>query len=655
MKLTAKLTTLDEETRGLTVVERAKRFCDLAKQFEKVGEYEVAREALAEFWPRTDDTSPLKDLDEVTKAEILLRAGSLSGWLGSSDQSEGSQETAKNLITQSIDLFLHLRLYERVAEARGDLALCYWREGSYDEARVSLVEALDCLGQNDSDLRALLLIRAGIIEERTQQLHEAMRFYNEAAPLLDRSEDHALKGSYHIEYGSVFMQLAAPENREDYLDRALMEYTAASFHFELAGNTRFLARVENNLGYLFFTIGKYDEAHKHLDRARHLFFNQNDVGAVAQVDDTRARTLLAEGRVAEGERVARHAVRTLEKGDEQAVLAEALTTHGVAVARMGDHSSAKRLFQRAIEAAQTAGDLEGAGRAQLSIIEELSGQTPPPQLVSIYQSAVKLLQQSQDPSTSRRVIACGQNVIEVLGVAEIEEGELEGSDVKDLSWAAFRRKVKRAEKALIERALRQGQGSVTKAAHLLGFKHHQSLISIINIRHKDLLKTRSIVRKRRRHIFSQTKKGIRKPPKPTAVRRTGQTSILHIEDNTQIAKLVGELLIGENWRVDLCTDGDSALRKFTSDEHYDLLLIDNDLPGLNGLELVQRARNITQHRRTPIIMLSATDCEREAWRAGVNAFLKKPEQIAELTSTVARLLPHQPTLSGGPARAGEKQ
>src|SRR5256712_5486731 len=262
-----------------------------------------------------------------------------------------------------------------------------------------------------------------MVEVWAQQLHEAVRFYNEAAALLDRSEDHALKGAFHNGYGLVFSQLAVPENREDYLDRALMEYTAASFHFELAGNTRFLARVENNLGYLFFTLGKYDDAHNHLDRARHLFFAQNDVGAVAQVDDTRARTLLAEGHVAEAQRVARNAARTLEKGDEQAVLAEALTTHGIALARLGDYPKAKRELQRAIEVAETAGDPEGAGRAKLSIIEELSGQTPAPQLVSVYQSAAELLKQSQDPSTNKRLIACAQRVIEGLRTREFQGHE----------------------------------------------------------------------------------------------------------------------------------------------------------------------------------------------------------------------------------------
>src|SRR5438105_14398653 len=180
MKLTSQLTALREETRGLTPVERAKRCCDLAMQLEKAGEYEAACEALSEFWPKGDGPPNLNDLDEATKAEVLQRVGALSGWLGSTDQTEGSQETAKDLITQSIDLFQHLGLSERVAEARGDLALCYWREGSYDEARANLTEALYSLGEKDSELslgekdselRALLLIRAGIIEERTQQFH----------------------------------------------------------------------------------------------------------------------------------------------------------------------------------------------------------------------------------------------------------------------------------------------------------------------------------------------------------------------------------------------------------------------------------------------------------------------------------------------------
>src|SRR5438132_594360 len=238
-----------------------------------------------------------------------------------------------------------------------------------------------------------------MVEVDAQRLDRALRLYDEAALLVERSEDHALKGSFNFGYGVLLRRLAAPENRQDYLDRALIAYASSSFHYEQAGNARALARVENNLGYLFFTIGKYKEAHKHLDRARHFFLSLSDAGAVAQVDETRARTLLAENRLAEAERVVRYAVRVLQKGDQHALVAEALTTHGVALARLGDYPSAKRLLQRAIEVAETTGDPEGAGRAKLSIVEELSGQTPAAQLVLIYESAIELLRHSQDPTT----------------------------------------------------------------------------------------------------------------------------------------------------------------------------------------------------------------------------------------------------------------
>ncbi len=636
MNLQSQLTALQEQTRGLIPAERAQLCCGLAKQFEKAGEYESACEALTEFWPKREGSPKLDELDEQTKAEVLLRVGALAGWLGGANQTEVSQETAKDLITQSIEIFEELGQSARVAEARGDLALCYWREGSYDEARITLANALSRLGEEDSELKAVLLIRSGIIEERTQQLQEALRFYNEAAPLLEQSEDHALKGAFHNEFGLVFRRLAAPENREDYLDKALIEYAAASFHFEQAGNDHYLARVENNLGYLFFTIGRYKDAHNHLDRARHLFLELKDIGTTAQVDDTRARTLLAEGRTVEAERFARQAVKTLEKGGEQALLAEALTTHGTALARLGNYSRSKALLERAIEVAETAGDLEGSGRAKLSIIEELGEQTSARELASIYESAVDLLERSQDPSAKKRLVSCARAVIDALTAADDDQD----SEAKEHSWEgfSFRQEVVKIERALIERALRDTGGSVTKASRLLGFKHHQSLIALINTRHKNLLNTRSAIRKRRRHIFSKPRRIPRKVIKLSADRATSQISILHVEDNKVVARLVADSLGAEGMHVGSCLSGSTALEILKGDAPYDLIIVDNDLPGLNGLELVLRAKSMAHRRHTPIIMLSGDDCEKEAWRAGVDAFLRKPEAVDQLSSTIARLL-----------------
>jgi tetratricopeptide (TPR) repeat protein len=524
MNLTAQLTTLRRQTDGLTRNEQAKVCCDVAKQLEKIGEFETAAEALQAFWPNVNDNPEVDDLEPNSKGLVLLRVGNLLGSMGSADQNAGGQERAKDLITRAAEIFDSIGDQVAVAEARGDLALCYWREGGFDEARINLADALSRLGDANTDLKAVLLIRAGIIEERTRRLQNALNFYQEAQPLVEKSEDHVLKGAFHTECGLVFRRLAAPENREDYMDRALIEYAAASFHYEQAGNERYQASVENNLGYLYFTINRNKESHKHLDRARTLFTNLKDVGRVAAVDDTRARVLLAENRLADAERVIRQSIRTLERGGQQAVLAEALTTYGVVLARLGRHARSRELLEKAIEVAEIGGDPEGAARAKISIIEELSNQTPPSELAAEFEEAVSMLRNSQDPATSRRLIDCSVQLLNSLQPGTESEATTE---IESWEGFSFKREVLKVEKKFIERALRDAGGSVTRASRLLGFRHHQSLIALINSRHKDLLGTRSAVRKRRHHLFSKP----RRTRKQTTPAGNGSAAGVQAESN----------------------------------------------------------------------------------------------------------------------------
>jgi CheY-like chemotaxis protein/Tfp pilus assembly protein PilF len=634
MNLKAQLAELKKDNSALTLIERADFSCRVAKQLERAGDYNAAWEALSIFWPDRNEPPKLEGLNALRRAEVLLRSGALAGWRGSAEQAEGDQETAKDLITQSLEIFEQHEQPVKIAEARGELGLCYWREGSYDEARIQLADAVRLLADEDSELKAVLLIRAAVVEVDTQQFDQALRFYSEALPLVEKTEDHGLKGSFHVGYGILLMRLATPENREDYMDRALIEYAAASFHFEQAGNDRYLARVENNLGFLYFTIDQHKDAHKHLDRSRYLFVQLKDIGTVAQVDDTRARTLMAEGHVAEAERIVRAAVRTLQRGGEQGVLADALTTHGTALARLGNSERAAEAFEQAIKVAETAGDLEAASRTRLSIIEELGDKLPVRELIGNYRSAIDILRKSQDPTTGKRSMACSAKLLDVIERTEPEQG------LPETTWDgfSFREHVRTSERAVIERALRDVGGSVTRASRLLGFKHHQSLISLISTRHSDLLPSRSTIRKRRRHILSKTKKPRRRVERRVSRSQTSQVSILHVEDHEMVAKLIGEVLESADFRVHACTDGDAALRMLTSDDPYDVLIIDNLLPGLSGLELVQRTRKMTHRRRMPIIMLSGEDIEKEAWSAGADEFLRRPEGIERIVLTVERLL-----------------
>ncbi len=115
-------------------------------------------------------------------------------------------------------------------------------------------------------------------------------------------------------------------------------------------------------------------------------------------------------------------------------------------------------------------------------------------------------------------------------------------------------------------------------------------------------------------------------------------TILHVEDHRVVADAVRHALEAEGFRVVTCADGAAALRELTGPAPYDLLITDNDLPGVTGLELIDCARLLRHRARLPVLMLTAADCEAEARRAGVAAFLRKPEDLAELVPTVRRLL-----------------
>jgi len=629
MNLTSQSAVLRNENSDLTGNERVELACRLAKKLEKAGEYEAASEALREIWPERSQSQPL---EERIQGELFLRRGALEGWLDAAGQVPNSQENAKDLITKSIRIFERLKAPEKLAEAHADLAMCYWREGAFEDARIHLVDALERLKNNESDLAACVLIRLGMVELRAGRLKDAFRYLNDAGPIVDNSIDAAIKGTFHNQLATLYEHLRTRESYDDYTDRALIEYAAATIHFEEAGNTRYLARVENNLGFLYYTIGRYQDAHEHLDRARKLFMKLKDVGTAAQVDETRARTLLAESRLREAERTIKAAVRVLEKGGQQAVLAEALTTQGTIVARMGYPGRAALLLQRAIVVAETVGDREGSGRAHLTIVEELGSQTPLKQLAEVYESAADLLNQSQDPATNKRLIACARKIIDAL----LSEEKREPSEMEERSWNGFsmRNEIEKIEKVLIKRALRDAGGSVTKASHLLGFHHHQSLISLINSRHRELLPQRSLVRRRHRHLFSKPQKSKKKV---AAVNLENQISVLHVEDYRPVTRMVKDAL-GSDYHVASCPNGLAALEFLKTKDRLDLLIVDNNLPGISGLELVLRVRSIVQRRTLPIVMLSGDDVEKEAWRAGVDAFLEKSKAAKELRGTVERLL-----------------
>lgn len=484
---------------SLTEGECALLRCQAAADLIHRGQYEAASEVLGGLWQGIGRRPNVEGLDERTTAEVLHQAGALSGWLGASRQAQGAQDAAKDLLSESAALFERVGETAKAAFARSDLALCYWREGAYDEARVLLTRASDELADTDAERRAIILLRLITVECAAGRLHNALDLLKESGSVLSGSENHGLRGSFHNLHAVTLRRLGALEGHGDYYDRAIIEYTAAVYYYEQARHERYAASIENNLAFLLYKLGRYADAHEHLDRAQSVLARLRDEGTLAQVDETRARVLVAEKHYREAARVIEGAIKRLELGGESALLADALTLQGVVWARLGGYESSLNIMRRAVGVAEQAGALSNAGLAALTLVEEHGAHrsTTDEELYDFYRRADRLLKGTQNAEELARLRACARLVMRRL--AGVQFGE------KNFTLFSA---VQELEAKLIWQALDEAGGSVTRAANILGIRH-QTLSSMLNTRHKRLLSKRTPPEKRLKSIIKIPKN---KPP-----------------------------------------------------------------------------------------------------------------------------------------------
>jgi CheY-like chemotaxis protein len=116
--------------------------------------------------------------------------------------------------------------------------------------------------------------------------------------------------------------------------------------------------------------------------------------------------------------------------------------------------------------------------------------------------------------------------------------------------------------------------------------------------------------------------------------------ILCIEDNDSNLRLVSRIVEGERHQFLSSTDGRTALA-LAQQERPDLILLDINIPGLNGLELARRLKSDPTMASIPLIATTANvllgDRER-CLEAGCDEYLPKPLDVRELQSVLRHYL-----------------
>jgi DNA-binding response OmpR family regulator len=107
--------------------------------------------------------------------------------------------------------------------------------------------------------------------------------------------------------------------------------------------------------------------------------------------------------------------------------------------------------------------------------------------------------------------------------------------------------------------------------------------------------------------------------------------LLIVEDNAHIARQLGDFLSDIDWQVDFAAEGKLAIH-LASTEHYDVVLLDLNLPDMDGLQVCREIK-ARAARNVPVLMLTARDAFEDKARGfadGADDYLTKPFDLREV-------------------------
>lgn len=394
----------------LSESERVRACCAIAREKLELGDYVAGAAALKPWW-EVGNWPRQSGLDQMAAGELLLTAGVLSGWIATTEQNPLGQKAAEGLLSGALALFEQIGHRIGTSEGRIELACCYFWQGLFDLSRSTLRIALEGIPEEEQELRCVALVRLALVEHYSGRLHDALGLLNQAQAFLSVTGPWT-RGRFHLQYATTLKDLGIAEGQARHFNRSLSHYQQALVEFEILGNRRYTAMVENNFGHLLLTLKRGEEARDHLLRACALFEEFGDSVRRAQVDETIAQYYIAAEDFDSASQSIERAVTTLEGISEDAPLAEALTTQGLILCRLGHRHEAKPIIERARRVAERCGDREGAGRALLLMIEEMCEQLADDERREIGAQANQLLANSQQHATRERLRKCLEMIAE---------------------------------------------------------------------------------------------------------------------------------------------------------------------------------------------------------------------------------------------------
>lgn len=405
-----------------------------ARNAELCRDTESLQKILQIIW-NVEETPDFNHYDEVIKAELLRIAGVFLSIYGKySRNAKNFQPKAKDLLTNATELFEANNLFDKAAEAKINLAFCYWNLGEVNECQ-AILDVVEAEFSKNSLHPIYLQIRINrlLIYFFNQDIKSALKIIEEIDVSMRFCTDVRLQAMFHNQAGIFY--------------RADKQYEKAVFHLNEAirfakkvNNKLFVAINLNNLAYLYKEVVDFQKAFDCISESISEVSKIKHQGFLAHALDTKALIYLDWNKTERALETINQSIEYFNRGEDFRGLTDALWTKIRCLFRLGDAEEGFSVF------------------AELGqIAQERIGE------VAVQKFAKKLTEEVY--------------VLRHLPLAE-ESAEFKKS---------------RVAKALVE-----ANGTIGTAAKILGLNSHQALSDILNKQFPGLLQELGFTRRARR-------------------------------------------------------------------------------------------------------------------------------------------------------------
>lgn len=325
---------------------KVSKLCLSLFRLERQGRYEEALSEIGDLWRDKTTLPDTEGLSPQLKAELILRCGSLFGFLGHTKQIPESQEKSRNLLTYARNLFLEIYEVEKISECENYLALSYWRTGEVNEAKSWLEESFSRNLPESSDTRIYSFIIKALVELSLNQPQKILKTLGKIEDVILQSPDDCLKGAYYNQIGIAWDIL---EN----VPKALNNLELARDFYKKADHQIYTGVVCNDLALLYKTAFDFEKAHEMIDISTSIFQNIQDRTREGFSFDTKSQIFLSENKYEEALTAIENAISTLDKGENKSYVVESFKTKIKILISMNKLSAATFCLIEAVEVAKT--------------------------------------------------------------------------------------------------------------------------------------------------------------------------------------------------------------------------------------------------------------------------------------------------------------